>query len=107
MSRLRSQHNKRNRKRVICNTANDVPSTLETSIIFAMVIYGILALAVSALINWLSARIGRLDAEELRERQWIMRERELQAISDRAAIARSQQATNGPILGPGGILGWG
>ncbi len=71
---------------------NDVPATLETSIIFAMVVYGILALVVSAAVNWLSDRINRLDAQEQRERAWAMRERELQALSDRAAIARAEQA---------------
>ncbi len=75
---------------------NDVPATLDTSIIFAMVVYGILALVVSAAVNWLSGRIHRLDVDEQRQRDALMRERELQALSDRAAIARSQQiATTG------------
>ncbi len=77
----------------IGTTSGDVPATIETSIIFAMIVYGIIALAVSALVNWLTERIERMDAEEAQERAWLMKERELQAISDRAAIARAEQAS--------------
>lgn len=72
--------------------ANDVEAVLDTSILFAMAIYGIVALAVSALTSWLSARIHRLDASEIRERNYALRERELQALRDRATIAQAQQA---------------
>ncbi len=75
----------------IGTTSGDVPATIETSIIFAMIVYGIIALAVSALVNWLTDRLNRLDAQEAQERAWLMKERELQAISDRAAIARAEQ----------------
>jgi len=72
--------------------ANDVEAVIETSILFAMAVYGIVALAVAALTSWLTARVNRLDAEEIRERNYALRERELQALRDRAAIAQAQQA---------------
>ena len=65
---------------------NDVQATLETSIIFAMVIYGILAITVSAIISWLTHRIHRLDQQSIREHARIQHERELQALRDQAAI---------------------
>ncbi len=75
-------------------TAGDVEATLETSILFAMIIYGILALAVSALVNWFSDRLLRLDRREAQQRAWLLHQQELQALSDRAAIVRAQQAAN-------------
>jgi len=72
--------------------ANDVEAVIETSILFAMAVYGIVALGVAALTSWLTARVNRLDAEEIRERNYALRERELQALRDRAAIAQAQQA---------------
>lgn len=36
---------------------NDVPAVLDTSILFAMIVYAILVLALRALIDWLSYRI--------------------------------------------------
>jgi hypothetical protein len=43
---------------------NDVQSVFETSVLFAMIVYGIVAIAVHALITWLSNRMYRLEAEE-------------------------------------------
>ena len=42
--------------------ANEVSSVLDTSVLFAMIIYALLALAVRALIDWLTLRLDRLDA---------------------------------------------
>lgn len=70
---------------------NDVQATLETSIIFAMVVYGIIVITVSALISWMTHRIHRLDQESVRERVRQQHERELQALRDRAAILESQR----------------
>jgi len=72
--------------------ANDVEAVIETSILFAMAIYGVVALSIAALTSWLTARVHRLDADEIRERNYALRERELQALRDRAAIAQAQQA---------------
>jgi hypothetical protein len=43
---------------------NSVESIFETSVLFAMIVYGIVGIAVHALITWLSNRMYRLDAEE-------------------------------------------
>ncbi len=43
---------------------NDVQSVFETSVLFAMIVYGIVAIAEHALITWLSNRMYRLEAEE-------------------------------------------
>jgi hypothetical protein len=43
-------------------TNGNVPSIFETSILFAMIIYGILSLAISALAGWLSSRLRMLEA---------------------------------------------
>ncbi len=40
---------------------NQVSSVLDTSVLFAMIVYAILALAVRALIDWLTLRLDRLD----------------------------------------------
>lgn len=40
---------------------NDVPAVFETSVLFAMIMYGILALVLSAFITWLSSRLRRLE----------------------------------------------
>lgn len=45
----------------------DGASVLDTSIIFAMVIYGILALVVNSLLDWLTHRLDRLERARLLE----------------------------------------
>jgi uncharacterized protein YggT (Ycf19 family) len=51
-------------------TNNDVPAVFETSILFAMIIYGILAILLHSLIEWLSSRIKRIDRDnEVKDRQ--------------------------------------
>ncbi len=45
----------------------DGASVLDTSIIFAMVIYGILALVVNSLLDWLTYRLDRLERARLLE----------------------------------------
>jgi hypothetical protein len=42
-------------------TAGDVPSILATSVVFAMIIYGLLAMLLSALNSWLSSWVMRLE----------------------------------------------
>ena len=44
-------------------TSGEVGAVLDTSVLFAMIVYGILALAVRAGIDWLTARIDRLDRQ--------------------------------------------
>jgi uncharacterized protein YggT (Ycf19 family) len=45
-------------------TSNDVPAIFETSVLFAMIVYGIVALAISALIGWLSGRLAQIQRAE-------------------------------------------
>lgn len=67
-------------------TGNDVPAVFETSVVFAMIVYGIVALALGGLIQWLSRRLHQIeDAETERERR-----DEYQARLD--AIAAQQAA---------------
>jgi uncharacterized protein YggT (Ycf19 family) len=68
-------------------SGNDVASVFETSVVFAMIIYGIVGVAVHALITWLTARLHRIEAEEIRLRheQELERERELERLALRRA----------------------
>jgi hypothetical protein len=45
-------------------TGNDVPAIFDTSVLFAMIIYGIIALLISVLIGWLSGRLDQIHAAE-------------------------------------------
>jgi hypothetical protein len=49
-------------------TSNEVGAVLDTSILFAMFIYGIVAWLVQAGIGWLSGRLERLEWQEAQER---------------------------------------
>jgi hypothetical protein len=50
-------------------TSADVDAVFDTSVLFAMIVYGILALVLSALTRWLSQRLRALYAAEQRELQ--------------------------------------
>lgn len=54
-------------------TGNNVPSVFETSVLFAMIVYAIVALAVHALLGWLNGRLARIEwaEEEFRRNQVI------------------------------------
>jgi hypothetical protein len=70
---------------------SDIPSIFETSVVFAMIVYGIVALALGGLIEWLSRRLGQIeDAEAERDRR-----DEYQARLD--AIAAQQAALQAEI----------
>jgi hypothetical protein len=43
---------------------NDVQSVLDTSVLFAMLVYGLVAWGIHASIDWLSHRLERLDRED-------------------------------------------
>ena len=49
-------------------TGNDVEAVFDTSVLFAMVVYGIVAMLLHTLIAWLTVRLNRLERER-RERQ--------------------------------------
>jgi len=68
-------------------TSDDVPAIFDTSVIFAMIIYGIVALLLSVFIHWLTRRLHDLrDAQTELERQ---AEVERQAAAVRAAVDAS------------------
>lgn len=48
---------------------NEVQSVFETSVLFAMIVYGLLAIAIHALIAWLTGRMDRLQREDYEYRR--------------------------------------
>jgi len=72
-------------------TGNDVPSVFDMSVLFAMIMYGILAIVVSTLLSWLNARAARLDREDKEYRRQ-------QIIGQ--AIAGPQPGTPAPTSAP-------
>jgi hypothetical protein len=81
-------------------TSNDVEAVLDTSILFAMLVYGILLLAVGALLDWLSWRIVRLDEREAVERDEARRDAIVQQqMFDRTAEPRVVVTTPPPTDG--------
>lgn len=65
---------------------NEVASIFETSVLFAMIIYAIVAIAVSAFANWLGKRMHRLDLEDRTYHERMAYER--QAYLDRLSAER-------------------
>jgi hypothetical protein len=76
----------------IGTAGNDVEAIFDTSIVFAMIIYAIIAIAVSALIGWLSSRISRVDRERALDAAREQHENEIRAMRDRATIIEAQNA---------------
>ena len=72
-------------------TGNDVPATFDTSVLFAMIIYGILALLLGAAIQWLSSRLNQIHDVEQYNRT-VAERAALQADIDerRVAAARAE-----------------
>ena len=70
-------------------TGNDVAATFDTSVLFAMIIYGIVALLFSVLIGWLSGRLDQIHAaeDELARRAEIER-RQAEIDQQQAEAAR-------------------
>ena len=65
---------------------NEVESIFETSVLFAMIIYAIVAIAVSAFASWLGKRMHRLDVEDRAYHERMAYER--QAYLDRVSAER-------------------
>ena len=81
-------------------TGNDVEAVFETSVLFAMVIYGIVALLVSGLTSWLSTRIRRIDIEDRQYHQRLAWERQQQLDRESAERAARMQASVQPPPAP-------
>jgi hypothetical protein len=80
---------------------NDVAATFDTSVLFAMIIYGIVALLFSALIGWLSARLNQIHAaEDELERQAEIAQQQTEAdarmLAAQQAAATAAQAAQQP-----------
>ena len=50
-------------------TGADVPAVFATSVLFAMIVYGLFAIAVRTLITWLTSRMDRLEREDYEYRR--------------------------------------
>jgi hypothetical protein len=80
-------------------TASDVPAIFATSVLFAMLIYGIVVLVLSAVIGWLSGRLMQIHAaeEDLANQAEVARqEAEAQQRRQAAAAAQAAQAAGAP-----------
>ncbi|HUS41124.1 MAG TPA: hypothetical protein VMY16_00525 [Ilumatobacteraceae bacterium] len=76
-------------------TGNDVAATFDTSVLFAMIIYGIVALLFSALIGWLSTRLNQIHAAEdelERQAEIAQQQADADARMQAAAAAAGQPA---------------
>jgi hypothetical protein len=79
-------------------TSGNVQAVFDTSVVFAMIVYGILALLLSAATRWLSQRLRYLDAVEASAEQ---RERQEQMAAEmRPAPPSTGTTTNPPASGP-------
>jgi hypothetical protein len=78
-------------------TGNDVPAIFDTSVLFAMIIYGIVALLFSVLIGWLSGRLDEIHAaqdERARQAEIAQQQAEIEArrlAAQQAAAAAAAQ----------------
>ena len=81
----------------IGQTGNDVPAVIDTSVLFAMVIYGIVALALHWLIHWMSHRIDKMDREMRAEAQREEYERANQELEARRASAGLPPTNPAPV----------
>lgn len=84
-------------------TGNDVAATFDTSVLFAMIIYGIVALLFSALIGWLSGRLNQIHAaEDDLERQAEIAQQQADAdarmLAAQQAAAAAAQAAQQPAV---------
>ena len=81
-------------------TSGNVNAVFDTSVLFAMIIYGIVAMVLSALTRWLSQRLRYLTAAEAAAEE---RERQEQAAADlqasMVALAATDTTTTPPTPG--------
>ncbi|HUF84468.1 MAG TPA: YggT family protein [Acidimicrobiia bacterium] len=77
---------------------NDVPSVFETSVLFAMIVYAILAILVHALLSWLSLRLERLDYADAEYRRHQVISKTV-AASSRPAPITQLATTMDPSIG--------
>ena len=78
-------------------TSGNVEAVIDTSVLFAMIIYGIIAMVLSAFTRWLSQRLRYLAAAEAEAEQ---REQQEQAAADVQASMAPLAATDAPTTPP-------
>lgn len=81
-------------------TSGDVPAIFETSVVFAMIIYGIVALLLSALIGWISGRLHQVEDAQTE----LERRAEYQARLDAVAAQQAAAAAGQPVAGQPGAV---
>ncbi len=86
-------------------TGNDVAAIFETSVLFAMIIYGIVTLAFSGLIGWLSGRLHQIDDAETELQRRAEYQARLDALAEQQAAwatgrAATSQSTPGAVTAP-------
>jgi hypothetical protein len=72
-------------------TGNDVGAVFDTSVLFAMIVYGVLLIAMSSLIGWLSHRLYLLERQEQQEQ--LGRTADQLAYAARVAAVESMTLT--------------
>jgi hypothetical protein len=81
----------------IGQTGNDVPAVFATSVLFAMVIYGIIALVLHAVIQWLTHRIDQIDRDQRAAAQRDEYDRATAELEARRAAAGLPPTNPAPI----------
>ncbi len=71
-------------------TSGDVQAVFDTSVLFAMIIYGILALALSWLIHWLSDRLAHLKALEADAERRRIEQAQFEADAERRRFEQAR-----------------
>lgn len=66
-------------------TSGDVEAVFDTSVLFAMIVYGIIALLFSVAIGWLTTRLARIESLEEIQRRNAEAEAAAQEIAERQA----------------------
>jgi hypothetical protein len=81
-------------------TGGDIPSIFETSVLFAMIVYGIVALCFSAIIGWLTGRLHQIDDAESELRRRAEYQARLDAVAaQQAALTAALNAQSGQTVG--------
>lgn len=76
---------------------SDVPAEFETSVLFAMVIYGILLLVIHIVIQWLTHRIDKIDRDAKAESQRDEYDRAAMELEARRAAAGLPPTNPAPV----------
>lgn len=87
--------------------SSEVESVFATSVVFAMIVYGIVALVIGSLLDWLTSRVNRLDAEDREARRLRAYEQGPGAAQAVSAAATADPQTYGAQQAGGGQVATG